>query len=150
MKSLSKIMLMLLLCLSTAAVYSQGNSSKPKMFSNFPDVIGLSKSTLRDAFTATEGKNISLQLSSNFNFSGVVISNQIKYSNLRSITIKSSALNNAIFHLSQVTNEDNSISYVGRILNTNAADGMEIKKDAAGNYNFHKFETKNILQDCNQ
>jgi len=142
---------MLLLCVSTAAGYSQGTfAPKPKIFSNFPNVIALSETTLRNAFTAIDGQDISLQLSSNFNFSGVVISNEIKYSNLRSIVIKSGNYNDAIFHLSEVTNDDNSLSYVGRILNSNAFDGFEIKKDATGKYSFHKFETQRILEDCSQ
>lgn len=140
---------MLLLILSAATGYSQENSH-PKLFSHLPDEIALSTSTLRDAFSSRDGETVSLPLSSNFNFSGVVISNQVKYHNLRSIIIKSPAFSNSLFHLSQITNEDNSISYVGRIINTNAFDGYEIRKNAAGNYAFRKFETKKILQDCNQ
>ena len=151
MKSLSKTMLLLLLILSGATVYSQGTTnSQPKIFSNFPEEFALSATTLRDAFTSRNGDNVTLHLSSTFSFTGVVLSNEVKYSNLRSIIIKSPYFNNAIFHLSQITNDDNSISYVGRIINPDAFDGYMIRKDAAGNYAFKKFETKNILQDCNQ
>ncbi|HMJ47450.1 MAG TPA: hypothetical protein VK498_08975 [Ferruginibacter sp.] len=150
MKSLSKTMLMLLLILSAATGFSQGTSTPNlKIFENFPDEIALSATTLRDAFTSRNGDNISLQLGNNFNFTGVVLSNEIKYTNLRSIAIKSPSFNDAVFHLSQITNEDNSITFVGRIY-TNAFDGYEIKKDVAGNYIFRKFETKKILQDCSQ
>ena len=150
MKSLRQTMLVLLLCLTTAAGYSQGTSSQqPKLFANFPDEIALSVNTLRDAFNATDGQFVSLQLNNNFNFSGTVISNMIKYHNLRSIVIESPLFNDAIFHLSQITNEDNTITYVGRIINENAFDGYQIKRDAAGNYLFQKFETKRLLQDCN-
>ena len=62
--------------------------------------------------------------------------------------IKSPSFGNAIFQLSKITNEDNSISYAGRIINPDAFDGYEIKKDKEDNYSFKKFETKKILEDC--
>jgi uncharacterized protein YdeI (BOF family) len=149
MKSLRQTMLVLLLCLTTAAGYSQATSTQQtKIFANFADEISLSVNTLKDAFNATDGQSVSLQLSSSFNFSGTVISNMVKYHNLRSIVIKSPLFNDAIFHLSQITNEDNTITYVGRIINDKAFDGYQIKRDAAGNYSFQKFETKRLLQDC--
>ena len=150
MKPLRKTTLMLLLCLTTAATQAQGTSTQlPKIFSNFPDEMPLTANTLRDAFSAREGEDVSLQLSSNFNFSGVVLGNEVKYSNLKTMIVKSQVFGGAIFQLSQVTNEDNSISYVGRIINNDAFDGFEIKK-RNGMYHLQKFETKKILQDCNQ
>ncbi|MEO7522865.1 MAG: hypothetical protein ABIT58_02160 [Ferruginibacter sp.] len=62
--------------------------------------------------------------------------------------IKSPVFGNAVFQLSRITNNDKSFSYSGRIINSEAADGYEIKKDNNDNYRFIKFETKKILQDC--
>jgi hypothetical protein len=50
--------------------------------------------------------------------------------------------------LSRQTNDDQSISFVGRILSTDAFDGYEIKRDASGNYQFHKVEEEKVRQVC--
>jgi hypothetical protein len=72
----------------------------------------------------------------------------MKYQNLQSVLIRSEQFENALLQVSKITNNDKSISYVGRIINQNALDGYEIKKDLANNYRLQKFETKSILQDC--
>lgn len=101
------------------------------------------------AFTAREGQHIVLFFSDNFKFSGTVVSNVEKYSNLQSMTIKSDQSEHIIFHLSRQLLEDNSISFVGRIMSPNASDGYQIKKSQTGNYSFEKIDAQKILQDCN-
>jgi len=150
MKPLTKLMLVLLLCLVAAAGFSQTlHAPKQQVFSNFPNSINCSASEFSNAFTATEGQHIILAFSDNFKFSGTVISNIVKYSNLQSITIRSDESANTIFHLSKQLNQDNTISFVGRILNANASDGYEIKKDQSGNYKFEKVDAEKVLQECN-
>ncbi len=150
MKPLSKLMFALLLCLTTAAVHSQTqNSSKPKIFAAFPNTINCSVAEFSNAFAATEGQRLILAFSDNFKFSGTVVSNIIKYSNLQSLVIKSDDADNTIFHLSKQTNPDNSISFVGRIMNSNASDGYEIKKDQSGNYKFEKINAEIVRPECN-
>jgi hypothetical protein len=56
----------------------------------------------------------------------------------------------AVLHLSRQINEDKSISYVGRIMSTEASDGFELKKDDANNYQLNKIETDKIRQLCSQ
>jgi hypothetical protein len=147
MKPLSKYLLVALLCLTTAASYSQANT-KPSLFANQADRIELSETMLRDAFNSRPGETITFNLSSTFTITGVVLSNEAKYSNLTSVVVRATEFDNALLHISKVVNEDNSISYVGRIMNERAADGFEIKKEASG-YSFQKFQTARILQDCN-
>ena len=79
-----------------------------------------------------------------------MVNNVVKYSNLQSAVIKSPAFHNSIFSISKITNKDNSISYVGRIVNKNYFDGYELKKNAAGNYQLIKMETDRVIQDCSQ
>ena len=150
MKPLCKLTLLLLLCFTTTACFSQDqHASKPQLFSAFPNTINCSVSEFSNAFTAAEGQHIILSFSDNFKFSGTVISNIVKYSNLQSLIIRSDESGNTIFHLSRQVNADNTISFVGRILNPNASDGYEIKKDLTGNYNFEKLVTEKVLQECN-
>ncbi|HNU88299.1 MAG TPA: hypothetical protein PKJ94_08415 [Ferruginibacter sp.] len=149
MKHVASIAIMLLFTLIATTGYSQ-TASKPKQFSNFPDVINCSETQLSSIFNSTPGQNVNLAFSDNFSFSGDVVNNVVKYSNLQSAVIKSPAFHNSIFSISKITNKDNSISYVGRIVNKNYFDGYELKKNAAGNYQLIKMETDRVIQDCSQ
>ena len=148
MKSLSKLMFALLLCLAATTGFSQ--ALKPKIFDGFPNTINCPVIEFINAFNVTDGQHIILSFSDNFKFSGTVISNVVKYSNLQSMTIRSDESDKTIFHLSKQINEDNSVSYIGRIMNPTAADGYQVKKDGLGNYKFEKTDTEKILQECKQ
>ncbi|MBS1744185.1 MAG: hypothetical protein JST81_14225 [Bacteroidetes bacterium] len=148
MKTL-KTLFSLLLCLTTAVAFSQkSDQGKQKFFASYPESIQLSKNILQNTMNASEGEEVIVSFTSDFRFKGTVISNLKKYDNLQSVMIKSPVFGNAIFQLSRITNPDKSFSYTGRIINPEAADGYEIKKDKYDNYSFVKFETKRILQDC--
>ena len=137
------------LCLFSISTFAQVKpSAKQKYFTDYPQTVQLSKNILQNTLGASEGEEVIIAFSSDFRFKGVVMSNQQKYHNLQSVMIKSSVFGNSIFQLSKIINEDKSISYSGRIINPEAADGYEIKQDMNGNYSFVKFETKSILQDC--
>ncbi|MBL0182324.1 MAG: hypothetical protein IPP96_08520 [Chitinophagaceae bacterium] len=149
MKHFAAIAIMLLFTFLATTGYSQ-TVSKPKQFSNFPDVINCAETELSNIFNATPGQNISLSFSDNFSFSGDVVNSVVKYSNLQSAVIKSPAFHNSIFSVSRITNKDNSVSYVGRIINKNYFDAYELKKNAAGNYQLIKVETDRVIPDCTQ
>lgn len=151
MKRLTPYVFVLMVCLVSSAGFSQvTGTAKPKQFSNFPDVINCSEAELSKVFISSAGQNISLGFSDNFIFSGAVISNVVKYTNLQSANIKSPLFHNSLFNISKRINEDNSISYVGRIVNKNYFDGYELRKDAGGAYQLLKIETDKVIQDCRQ
>ena len=151
MKHLAPYAMLLLLSFSFTTGFSQnGNVPKPKQFSNFPDIINCSEAELSSIFDSSPGQNISLSFSNNFLFSGNVTSNVVKYANLQTAVIKSPVFNNTIFSVSKIINKDNSISYLGRIINKNYFDGYELKRNAAGNYQLIKMETDRVIQDCRQ
>ena len=151
MKHLAPYAMLLLLSFSFTTGFSQnGNVPKPKQFSNFPDIINCSEAELSSIFNSSPGQNISLSFSNNFLFSGNVTSNVVKYANLQTAVIKSPVFNNTIFSVSKIINKDNSISYLGRIINKNYFDGYELKRNAAGNYQLIKMETDRVIQDCRQ
>jgi hypothetical protein len=56
-------------------------------------------------------------------------------------------LHNTLLSISKRINDDNSITYVARIINEKYADGYELKKDIAGNYSFNKIKTDELIQD---
>ena len=148
MKRLAPYAMMLLLVITTSTVFSQAN--KPKQFNNYPDVINCSVAELSKVFIASTGQAINLSFSDNFNFDGAVISNMANYGNLQSAIIKSPAFNNTIFSISKRINSDNTITYVGHIMNRNYFDGYELKQNALGNYQLIKTTTDKVLQECKQ
>ena len=149
MKRLTPYVLALLLCTTSTMGFSQ-TAAKPKQFNSFPDVINCSEAELSKIFTSSPGLSISLSFSDNFSFAGPVTSNVIKYSNLQTANVKLPTFNNSIFNISRRINKDNSITYVGRIINRDYFDGYELKKDVAGNYKLIKIETDKVIQDCSQ
>ncbi len=143
--------LSLLLSIISITGFSQnGNTPKPKQFNNYPEIINCSETALSNIFTATPGQQISLSFSNNFTFSGNVTSNVVKYSNLQTAVIVSPDYANTIFSVSKIINKDNSITYLGRIINKNYFDGYELKRNAAGDYQLIKIETDRVIQDCSQ
>ncbi|HQW84492.1 MAG TPA: hypothetical protein PK987_08530 [Ferruginibacter sp.] len=148
MKHYAPYALSLLLCVISTTGFSQDNTAKPKQFSSFPTVIDCSQTELSRIFTAPQGQYINLQFASNFNFSGTVTSNIVKYANLQSAIIKSPDFSNTIFSVSKILNEDGTVSFTGRIINKNYFDGFELKKNLAGNYQLVKIETDRVIPDC--
>lgn len=149
MKHLAPYAMMLMVFLTSTPGFSQV-SSKPKQFSSYPDVINCSISELDRIFTSIAGDNLSLSFSDNFSFAGPVTSNVRKYSNLQTANIKSAVFNNSVFNISKRINADNSITYVGRIINKAYFDGYVLKQNTNGNYQLVKIETDQLIQDCKQ
>ncbi len=148
MKILSKIFV--LIAFISCANYSHAQSSRilrPDLFGGFSQKIATPVSELNKAFSAKQGTSIALKLNDNFSFTGIVYSSIKKYNNLSSVIIKSPALHNALLSISRRVNDDNTITYVGRIINEQYADGYELKKDNEGNYSFNKIRTTDLIQD---
>ena len=143
----SKLLLMLLLCLSTAASYAQ--ATKTEVFSQFPETINISKSELSQSLLATEGTSITIHFA-DLVITGKVIANVHKYGNLQNLVVRADGYANALFHLSRITNKDQTITYAGSILSEEAADGYQVKQDVAGNYQLKKVQMENLLQLCTQ
>ncbi len=148
MKHYAPYALFMLLCIISITGYSQDNTAKPKQFSNFPATIECNQTELSRIFSAPAGQNINLHFGSNFNFSGIVTSNIVKYANLQSVVIKSPDFSNTIFSVSKILNDDGTVSYTGRIINQNFFDGFELKKNLAGNYQLIKIETDKVIPVC--
>ena len=141
-----------LLCTMFATTgFSQSTgTAKPKQFDNYPRIINCSVAELNRAFTTAAGQPVNLSFSDNFSFSANVTDNTVKYANLQSVVLRSAIFNNSIFAISKRTEADNSITYVGRIINRDYFDGYELKKSETGNYQLIKIETDKVIQDCAQ
>ncbi|MEP6677544.1 MAG: hypothetical protein ABJA78_20450 [Ferruginibacter sp.] len=151
MKPFAPAIFVLLLSFTSFTTSAQKTvSAKQAFFNAYPAVINCNTGEIAKIFNTTENQAVSIPLSGNFSFTGTVTSSVIKYSNLQTVIIKSSLFDNAVFSISKRTNPDNSISYVGRILNQSYRDGYELKQTASGNYKLIKIETGNRIQDCSQ
>jgi hypothetical protein len=150
MKSYATYALSLILSMISMSGFSQNNAAKPKQFNNFPGVINCSEAELSKIFNTASGQAVSVSFSENFTFSGSVTSNIVKYANLQTAVIVSPGYSNTIFSVSKITNKDNSISFIGRIINKNYFDGFELKQNVAGDYQLVKMETDRVIPDCRQ
>ena len=148
MKSISKVFVLCALLstayCSTAQVIT---SSRPDLFNSFSANIPASVTELDKAFIAGKGSSIQLNFANKFSFTGTVFSSVQRYSNLSSVIIKSPLLQNSLLSISKRINDDNTITYIGRIINEKYADGYELQKDNTGNYSFNKIKTEDLIQD---
>jgi hypothetical protein len=120
---------------------------RPQLFSAFAKTIHFPTTELEKIFSTAEGRTIKLSLGENVGLTGVVTSSIQRYSNLQSVIIKLNNLDNTVFGISKRTNEDNSITYIGRIINTKYSDAFELKSDANGNYSINKKNTAELIED---
>ncbi|MEO7294207.1 MAG: hypothetical protein ABIW34_13950 [Ginsengibacter sp.] len=120
---------------------------RPQLFAAFAKTINFPKTELEKIFTTPEGRTIKLSLGENVGLTGVITSSIQRYHNLQSVIVRLNNLDNTIFGISKRTNDDNSISYIGRILNTKYADAFEVKSDANGNYFINKKNTADLIED---
>ena len=122
------------------------NSSRPSAYARYADKLPTKANELEKAFLSPTGTEIKFNFS-NFTFSGVITSTVKRSENLSTVIIRSNTLNNSIFSISKKIHEDKTITYIGRIINENYADGYEISKDSSGNYALNKIKTDALIQD---
>ena len=150
MLSFRKTMLLLMVCLCTYAASNaqQMPQAKPSLFAAYPSTLNITETCLQNIFSMVKEQEAVIDFGNNLLLPCKVLSNEVKYSNLQTVIIRSSAFDNALFQVSRITNPDLSFTYTGRIINERAADGFEIKKTPGGLYQLKKFETDRILEGC--
>jgi hypothetical protein len=147
MKTVLKGCLLLSLLIITYNGRAQQKVPRPELFNGVENKISYPKAELEKIFTKIKGSKFQISLPGNFNFTGIVVSSVQRYDNLKSFLIKSTNLNGAMFAISKRINDDNSISYTGRIINEKYSDGYELKVDGAGNYFLNKINMDELLPD---
>jgi hypothetical protein len=120
---------------------------RPQLFAAFAKTINFPKTQLEKIFITAEGSTIKLSLGDNVGLTGVITSSVQKYHNLQSVIIKLNNLDNTVFGVSKRINDDNTITYIGRIINTKYSDAFELKTDANGNYFINKKQTAELIED---
>ena len=141
------VMLFTLLISFTSTRAQVINERRPTLFAAFAKTIDFPKTELEKIFTTPEGRTIKLSLGNNVGLTGVVTSSIQRYNNLQSVIVKLNNLDNTVLGISKRTNDDKSITYIGRIINTKYADAFELKTDASGNYFINKRNTADLIED---
>ena len=148
MKKLSKYLFGVLFSLAgTHFSFAQVNDTKAKLYSAYPSIISINKNSLDNLLFNKTGETVSISFAEGFTFEGTVISNITKYNNMHTVMLRSLKNKESIFQITKNESKENTFSYTGRILNSNAADGYEIKYNN-GEYFLQKFETAKILEPC--
>ena len=147
MKLIPKSLGVLLLCLTTAISFAQkATDRKEILFSKLPQEIQITQQTLAASFQHQETEQVTISFTDQFIIKGKVISNEMKYSNLQTIIIRTDA--DVLVSLSKQWLPNNVISYTGRIMSPKAVDGFLLKNNSRQEFYLEKFSIENILQDC--
>ena len=139
-------MLAVLFSIASIASFAQINDVRPNLYADRPQSINVDKNIFASVLDVAEGNEVSVPLSSDFIFTGKVIGNFTKYNDLHTVMVRSNDNQTSILQITAIKN-DNTVSYSGRIINSKAADGYEIKNNN-GVYSLQKFETIKILDPC--
>lgn len=121
------------LCLLRASAQEQKQAinqydfNKPKLFKELPDRINIKVNDLDYLFGYEVGKSVSLPLAKNFILEGAVVSKaEDVASNVKSIVIRSTNRIGATLALSRIINENNTLTYRGRIMSFKHGDAYEV------------------------
>ncbi|MEO9003310.1 MAG: hypothetical protein ABI288_01170 [Ginsengibacter sp.] len=147
MKCLNKMMAVCIVVLSSYTTQSQIlTSGRPNYFNKYAEKLPTTVTELDKAFKTSEGGKIKINFS-DFSFNGIVTSSIRRYDNLYSVIIKSPGLNNTLLSISKRINDDKTVTYVGRMINEQYADGFELRRDNDGKYAINKVNTDALIED---
>lgn len=147
MKIMNKVMALCFVIMSSYATQAQVlTSNRQNYFNKYSSKLPTATAELEKVFTTPEGAKIKINFS-DFSFDGIVTSSIKRYDNLYSVIIKAPGLNNTLLAISKRINDDNTVSYIGRIINEKYADGFELRKGNDGNYAMNKIKTDVLIED---
>jgi hypothetical protein len=146
MKIMLKMAAICAIIMFSYAAQSQNlTSQRHNYFDKYAARLQTPEMELSKAFNVPEGSKIKLSFG-DFAFNGIVTSSIKRYDNLYTVIVKSPGLNNTILSISKRINDDKTITYVGRIINNNYADGYELRENN-GSYAMHKIKTDALIED---
>jgi len=155
MKTLQKLLFLVLIYQSIPALVKaqagiplkSQNPDKSFSFAGLPDRFECSYSAVRQLFAAGVNDEISLPLTRNLRFNGIVATKIQRDSNVLSVNIFSSNFPGTFLNISLVRNADNSEKIIGRFLNPKNGDVMLIEQEKNLFY-ITKDLQKYVLTEC--
>jgi hypothetical protein len=147
MKIICKVAAMCAVVMFSYTAQSQILTSHRKnYFEKYAAKLQAPEAELGKAFSIPEGGKIKLNFG-DLAFNGIVTSSIKRYDNLYTVIVKSPGTDNTLLSISKRINDDKTITYVGRIINNNSADGFELKRETNGAYAMHKIRTDALIED---
>ena len=102
---------------------------KSALFSHLPDKFNINILLIEKLFNSPASGTVRFPLSDNNYFEGAIIEKIQKNKNVMCLNIRSSNYDGAWFTLSQITNDDHSVSYIGRIVSIRYGDVFMLAKE---------------------
>jgi len=107
----------------------QRYSPRPAVFSRFPNRFEIDPQQLKKAFTASVNDTVTIQLSKQHAFTGVVIDKVQQSPTLLTLNIKSEQLSGAMMHISYNTAPDAVQTFRARIVHPQKGDVMMLSRE---------------------
>ena len=127
------------------------NYKKPQLFGSFPDNIKVNIQSLKELLKSSNGEAVASDFGnsgSSFRFNGQIVSTASKNNNtIKSVVIRSSNFNGACLTFTQRTNDDGTVSYIGRIMSFDHADVYELQQKEDGSYAFVKKKLYDLVNE---
>jgi len=121
--------------------------SKPKLFSDLPQKMALNVLGLEPLFKLSVGNTVSIQLTNDLLLQGVVVStSDVHNASARSVVIRSTNRQGAVFTFTKTNRSDGSISYIGRMMSRQNSDAYEIAMEN-GSYVLQKKNLYDIISE---
>jgi len=99
--------------------------NKPRLFNDLPDRIDFNPANLVNLFQLKMGQSVTIPLTSGFNYTGEVVSTSNE-ANVTSVVIRSTNRAGARLTFTKVTDANNAVKYIGRIISLQYGDTYEI------------------------
>jgi len=104
---------------------NEPDNNRPKLFADLPDQVNFNPNNLSNLLELKVGQSVNIPISSGFNFSGQVVSKSDDPKS-NSVVIRSTNRVGARLIFTKITDDDNTIKYIGRIISMKHADSYEI------------------------
>lgn len=109
---------------------NQPDYHKPAIFNDLPPKINVVAPDLESLFDLSVGQTVIAKITKAFPFKGTVVSTSGSSSaSLRSVVIRSSTRQGAVFTFSKLTHENGTVSYRGRIISRNSIDAYDLMQE---------------------
>lgn len=133
LKAIAGCVLFLIFCIQASAQTSpvpvnEPDYNKPKIFADLPNQMTIRVVDAEKLFGLRAGTSSSVQLTDELFLKGTVVSNG-ESNGMRTIIIRATNRNNAVFTFTRITSEDGTTSYAGRIMSRDNGDAFLIKKE---------------------
>ena len=122
----------LIACLSSSAQektpLNEPDHNKPKLFADLPAKMNLKVSEMEQLFNYAVGAPVTVKATENLSLEGTVVSKS-ENASVKSVVVRASNRQGAIFTFTKTANADGTPRYVGRMLNRNNGDAFEISQE---------------------